>query len=99
MFVSTVKVRGREYVRIVRSKRVNGQPRPEVIANLGNLETFQESIPTILRGLHRLLGEEMPEADVELENLDHVEYGVTLAVQELWEELGLRKKLCLISDN
>ena len=93
MFVSTVKVRGREYVRIVRSKRVNGQPRPEVIANLGNLETFRESIPTILRGLHRLLGEEIPEADVELENLDHVEYGVTLAVHALWEELGLRQKL------
>lgn len=93
MFIGTVKVRGREYVRVVRSKRVGGRPRPEVIANLGNLETFRESIPTILRGLHRLLGDETPEAEVELENVDHVECGVTFAVNALWEELGLTRKL------
>jgi hypothetical protein len=30
---------------------------------------------------------------VELENLEHVEWGVTLALHALWEELGLTRKL------
>ena len=64
-----------------------------VLVTLGNLETFTKSIPTILRGLHRLLGDEVPKTAVELENLDHVECGVTLAVNALWEELGLTSKL------
>ena len=93
MYIGTIKVSGREYVRIVESVRVNGKPRPRVIANLGNLEKLRDSIPTIIHGLHRVLGEETPEQEVELENLDHVECGVTLAVRALWNELGLTRKL------
>jgi DDE family transposase len=93
MYIGTVKVKGREYVRVLKSKRVDGMPRPQVVATLGNLETFRKSIPTIIRGLHRLLGDDAPEAAIELENLDHAECGVTLAARALWEELGLTPKL------
>jgi hypothetical protein len=52
-----------------------------------------QGFPTIIRGLHRLLGDDTPEAAVGLENLDHIEWGVTLAVNALWAELGLTRKL------
>jgi len=93
MYVSTVKVRDREYVRIVESVRVDGKPRPRVVANLGNLDKLRGSVPTIIRGLHRLLGEPDPLEDLNLENLDHAEWGVSWVAKEIWEELGIRKLL------
>lgn len=93
MYVGTVKVGEREYVRIVESVRVGGRPRPRVVANLGNVETLRSSIPTIIRGLHRVLGEDPLLQEGELENLDHAEYGVGLAGNALWEELGLGRAL------
>ena len=93
MYVGTVKVGDREYVRIVESVRVEGKPRPRVIASLGNLEAIRRSIPTIIRGLHRVLGEEAPLLEPELENLDHAEFGVGLLTNALWQELGLGELL------
>jgi hypothetical protein len=89
VYVGTVKVGDRHYVRIVESVRVGGKPRPRVVANLGNLEGLRRSIPTIIRGLHRVLGEEAPLLEPDLENLDHAEFGVGLVANALWQELGL----------
>jgi transposase len=93
MYVGTVRVGDREYVRIVESVRVDGKPRPRVIASLGNLEDLRSSIPTIIRGLHRVLGEEATVPSPDLENIDHAEIGVALVVNALWEELGLSRLL------
>lgn len=95
MFVGTVRVHGRTYVRLLESVRVNGRPTHRVRANLGNVEALQANLPAILRGLHRVLG--TPGADagppVALENVADVEWGVTLVARQLWTALGLEATL------
>lgn len=93
MFVSTLTVGGHRYARILESVRVNGKPRHRVVANLGNVATFAAHVPAILRGLHKLLGEELPEDDVTLESVSTAERGVTLAVDALFKDLGLDSTL------
>jgi hypothetical protein len=93
VFISTVKVGGHQYARVVESHRVDGKVAHRVIANLGNVEALKKSLPSILRGLHRILGEDLPEEDVALRSVSHRERGVSLLVETLWEELGLGREL------
>ena len=93
MFISTVHVGGHHYARIVESQRVNGKPVHRVVANLGSVESLKKSLPTILRGLHKILGEDLPEDEIALESISHRERGVSLAVEALWSELGLGREL------
>jgi len=91
MFVGTVRVRGRTYVRLLESVRVGGRPTHRVQANLGNLETLRAELPAILRGLHRVLGDGALEAagEIALANVAHAEWGVALVTRALWADLGL----------
>jgi hypothetical protein len=60
-----------------------------VVADIGNVEALAARVPAILRGLPKLLGEELPEDDVTLETLSSAGRGETLAVEAFWKDRGL----------
>jgi len=70
MFVDVTTIKKYQYVRILKAIRVKGKPTHKIMANLGNLEKLKPELPKILRGLHRLLGEEYDEEYNGLGNLD-----------------------------
>lgn len=110
MYLRTVTVRkknGREYKyeRVVASKRVDGKPKQEVIANLGRVSErlSPKDRDELLRVVKRWLGE--PESkpapvsanvpDPELG--DSRSYGNIVAIENAWEAVGLKALLLRIA--
>lgn len=106
MYFRTVTVRkknGREYryERVVASKRVDGKPRQEVIANLGRAaeKLSPQDRDELLRVVQRWLGE--PDAKPTTPAFDGPDphlgdsrsYGSLVAIEDAWEAVGLKALL------
>jgi hypothetical protein len=86
----------RSYLHLVRSRRVNGKVRQEIIGTLGRLDLLQES-----GALDRLIASVARYSErrwVESSSLPLVgqwsrEYGIALVFSRLWERLGLHHVL------
>ena len=100
MFVKSTKSGGREYVQIVKSVRKDGNPRHEVIANLGRADRLTASgLENLIIALQTYVTPASePEPKSVLKDLsgmrerERVNYGY-LAYRSLWQQFGLSELL------
>ena len=97
MFIKVTKSGPRKYVQVVESFRDEaGRVRQRTIASLGRLEKLSSNLDSLVRGLHRVAGEEprderktdssTPELDLKF--LPARALGHVWSLSKLWHELG-----------
>lgn len=84
----------RSYLHLLRSRRVNGKTRQELVCTLGRLDILQSSgsIDRIIEGLTRYSEKQWVQMQA-LEGGWQKIYGSVLVFRRLWEQLGLDKLL------
>lgn len=84
----------RSYLHLLRSRRVNGKTRQELVCTLGRLDILQSSgsIDRIIEGLARYSEKQWVQMQA-LEGGWQKIYGPVLVFRRLWEQLGLDKLL------
>lgn len=90
MFIKVTKSGTRKYVQLVESYRAeDGAPKQRTVATLGRLDQMDRSLETMLQGLMRATGRQVPEkvADV-IEFESSRAFGDVWALNCLWSELG-----------
>ena len=100
MFVKATNSRGHKYLQIVKSVRKDGQPRHEVVANLGRADILAESgLDNMIRALTKYVkhpAEAQPSAtqkDIStMSERARVNYGY-IAYRLLWKQFGLTQLL------
>ena len=101
MFVKATISRGHKYVQIVKSIRKDGQPRHEVIANLGRADILAESgLENMIKALTKYVKTKSEPQDSSATHKDistmseraRVNYGY-LAYRRLWKQFGLDRLL------
>lgn len=80
------KCKGHEYWYIVQSKRINGKPRPIVLAYIGKAEDLLEKLNKLKKVEEK---ENIDEKRILLKKLKSFSHGATLALWKLVGEIGL----------
>jgi transposase len=104
MFIKSTISRGHKYVQIVKSVRKDGNPRHEVIANLGRADILAESgLENLIAGLKKYVttksdpDQRGTRKDISsMRERDRVNYGY-IAYRRLWQQFGLSallQRLC-----
>jgi transposase len=90
----------RSYLHLLRSKRVNGRTRQELVCSLGRLDVLltDGSIDRIIEGLARYSEKQWVQMQA-LEGGWQKVYGPVLVFRRLWEQLGLDKLLSDLQAN
>jgi hypothetical protein len=84
----------RSYLHLLRSRRVNGKTRQELVCSLGRLDIMvaDGSLDRLIEGLSRYSERQWVQMQA-LEGGWQKVYGPTLVFRKLWEQLGLDKLL------
>jgi hypothetical protein len=84
----------RSYLHLLRSRRVNGKTRQELVCTLGRLDILQSSgsLDRIIEGLARYSEKQWVQMQA-LEGGWQKVYGPVLVFRRLWEQLGIDKLL------
>jgi len=84
----------RSYLHLLRSRRVNGKTRQELVCTLGRLDVLQSegSLDRLIEGLTRYSEKQWVQMQA-LEGGWQKVYGPVLVFRKLWEQLGLDKLL------
>jgi len=84
----------RSYLHLLRSKRVSGRTRQELICTLGRLDALQAGggLDRLIEGLTRYSERQWVEVQALAGGWDKV-YGPVLVFRRLWEHLGLAEEM------
>jgi len=90
----------RSYLQLLRSRRVNGKTRQELVCSLGRLDTMlaDGSLDRVIEGLAQFSEKQWVQMQA-LEGGWQKVYGPVLVFRRLWEQLGLDKLLTDLQDN
>jgi transposase len=85
----------RSYLHLLRSKRVNGRTRQELICTLGRLDVLQSDggLDRLIEGLARYSERQWVQLQALAGGWDK-SYGPVLVFRRLWEHLGLAEEMC-----
>ena len=92
MFFRVKPARGYRYLQIVRSVRVEGKVRQQIIATLGRLDVLQDAIDRLLRsGLRYCRQVKVLDAHAagESEPVSIIKIGPELVFGRLWQDMGI----------
>ena len=90
----------RSYLHLLRSKRVNGRTRQELVCSLGRLDVMLSdgSLDRLIEGLARYSEKQWVQMQAQEGGWQKV-YGPVLVFRRLWEQLGLEKLLTDLQAN
>jgi hypothetical protein len=90
MFIKVTSSGPRRYVQLVEAFRdASGAPKQRTVATLGRLDQLSSGLDSVISGLLRVTGREMPvtaQSAVEFESAR--DYGDVWELSELWNALG-----------
>ena len=104
MFVKLTKSGPRRYVQLAESYRdADGKVRQRTIASLGRLEAVGEQLDSIVRGLHRVTGRELPDpVETPAPQIDFspsLALGDCWVLDSLWHQLGFDRLAAVLNSH
>ena len=100
MFVKVTTSGSRRYVQLVEAYRDDhGCPKQRTVATLGRLDQLSSELESVISGLLRVTGRTLPDpAEPPAMTFESARaLGDVWALTELWNELGLKWKLLILS--